>query len=154
MKLITGKTVTAIGLASLLVGCTSPNGRPDYTGSGALIGGGSGAAIGAIADRRNPGVGALIGGGVGLIAGGLVGHSMDQQAEARSASPPPPPPPPPPPAVIAAPGPGYVWVDGYWVPDGGRWVWVGGYWALPPYPDAVWIGGRWEHRHWSHDHRR
>jgi hypothetical protein len=136
--------ITAIGLTSLqLAGCTSPNGRPDYTGSGALIGGGSGAAIGALADRRNPGVGALIGAGAGALAGGLVGHSMDEQAEASSAGPPASPyyyPPPPPTTVVAAPAPGYVWVDGAWV--------------LPPYPDAVWVGGRWEHGHRWHDHRR
>ncbi len=79
-------------LASLLVGCYSPGGRPDYTANGALIGGASGAAIGALADRRSPGAGALIGGAAGLITGGLIGHSMDRQAEARNYSPPPPPP--------------------------------------------------------------
>ena len=26
------------------------------------------------------------------------------------------------------PGPDYVWVDGYWIPRGGRNVWVNGYW--------------------------
>jgi hypothetical protein len=88
MKIITAKIVTAVGLASLLAGCTSPNGQPDYTGSGALIGGASGAAIGAMADRRAPGAGALIGGAAGLIAGGLIGHSMDQQ-QARYQGPPP-----------------------------------------------------------------
>lgn len=83
-KLIKPLTVTA--LAGLLAGCTSPNGQPDYTGSGALIGGASGAAIGAVADRRNPGAGALIGGAAGLITGGLIGHSMDRQAEAQRAA--------------------------------------------------------------------
>ena len=103
MKAIIVKAVTAIGLAGLLAGCTTPSGRPDYTANGALIGGASGAAIGALADRRAPGTGALIGGAAGLIAGGLIGHSMDQQAEYRSryASPPAyyPPPPGPPPSV-------------------------------------------------------
>ena len=92
----------AAGLAGLLAGCTTPSGRPDYTANGALIGGASGAAIGALADRRAPGAGALIGGAAGLIAGGLIGHSMDQQAEARWRSAPPPtyyPPPPPPPSI-------------------------------------------------------
>jgi hypothetical protein len=37
------------------------SGQPDRTTNGALIGGASGAAIGALADRRAPGVGALIG---------------------------------------------------------------------------------------------
>lgn len=83
--------VVGVGLS----GCVSPDGRPDYTGSGALIGGASGAAIGAIADSRAPGVGALIGGAAGLIAGGLVGHSMDEQARYA----------PPPPAYVGAPPP-------------------------------------------------
>ncbi len=73
--------LTVVTLAGLLQGCVSPDGRPDYTGSGALIGGASGAAIGAMADRRAPGAGALIGGAAGLIAGGLIGHSMDQDAQ-------------------------------------------------------------------------
>lgn len=99
MKPFIVQTVTALGLISLLAGCTTPSGRPDYTANGALIGGASGATIGALADRRAPGVGALIGGAAGLLAGGLVGHSMDQDAEAReraaAAYAPPPPVPPP-----------------------------------------------------------
>lgn len=83
------KYLTGLALTSILAGCVSPSGRPDNTGTGALIGGASGAAIGAIADRRNPGAGALIGGAAGLIAGGLIGHSIDQQNEARSYGPPP-----------------------------------------------------------------
>lgn len=90
------KPFTTIALAGLLAGCTSPNGQPDYTGSGALIGGASGALIGAAADRRNPGAGALIGGAAGLITGGLIGNSMDQQAAAQRAA-------QPPPAVAVAP---------------------------------------------------
>jgi hypothetical protein len=69
-----------------------------------LIGGASGAVIGAIADRRDPGAGALLGGAAGLLVGGLIGHSVDQQNEARAASEPPPsygPPPLPLPPSIA-----------------------------------------------------
>ena len=145
--------LSVLALIGSLTGCTTPSGRPDYTANGALIGAGSGAAIGAIADRRAPGAGALIGGAAGLIAGGLVGHTMDQQAEA-SAPPAPYPPPPPPEAaappqppsepVIVAPGPDYVWVNGEWVWQGGAWVWVGGHWVLPPHPHAIWIAPRWE----------
>ncbi len=29
------------------------------------------------------------------------------------------------------PGPGYAWVDGYWIPRGGRNVWINGYWRAP-----------------------
>ena len=51
---------------------------------------------------------------------------------------------PPAPVVVAgpvgvAPGPGYVWVDGYWDWVGGGWVWVPGRWVLPPRPGAVWV---------------
>jgi len=222
MKVISVQTVALLALGALLAGCESPYGNPDYTGSGALIGGASGAAIGAMADR-NSGAGALIGGAAGLLAGGLIGHGMDQQAEADRerqreaaaayASVPQRPPlavvdvksmakagvsddviigqivsthsvytldanaiidlksdgvsekvisymintpntasaavtvtqaPPAPPAetVVVSPGPGYVWVDGEWVWNGG-WVWVGGHWGLPPYPHAVWVEGRW-----------
>jgi len=75
---------------------------------------------------------------------------------------------PPPPRVYArpvAPGPGYVWVDGYWYPVDGRYVWHRGYWTYPPYSGAAWVGPRWEggryyNGYWNgergrfeHDHR-
>ena len=78
-------------LSAVLAGCTYPDGRPNYTGGGALIGGASGAALGALADRRAPGVGALIGGAAGVVAGGLIGHSMDEENRDRYYAPPPPP---------------------------------------------------------------
>ena len=69
--------------AVVLTGCVSPNGEPDYTGTGALEGGALGAVSGAIiGGPRNGGAGALIGAAAGLIAGGLVGHSIDQQQQA------------------------------------------------------------------------
>jgi len=41
----------------------------------------------------------------------------------------------PPPAYAQymppCPGPGYEWVDGYWVPEDGRNVWIDGYWRAP-----------------------
>jgi hypothetical protein len=90
MKRFIISIITPLGLASLLSGCASPNGQPDNTANGALIGGASGAAIGAIADRRDPGVGALIGGAAGAITGGLIGHSVDEQNQAQAAAAPPP----------------------------------------------------------------
>jgi hypothetical protein len=105
MKATFVKILTLTGLAGLLAGCVAPDGRPDNTGTGALMGGATGATIGALADRGNPGAGALIGGAAGLIAGGLVGHSVDQQNEARrqyySAPPPYAAAPPPQPLSIA-----------------------------------------------------
>jgi hypothetical protein len=52
--------------------------------------------------------------------------------------------PPPPPvygygAVGSAPGPGYVWVNGYSDWRGGRWVTVRGSWVRPPRRHAVWV---------------
>jgi len=71
-------------LATGLTGCEYPNGDPNYTGTGALVGGGAGAVTGAaIGGERNGGDGALIGAAVGIVAGGLIGNSMDQQQQER-----------------------------------------------------------------------
>ncbi len=53
--------------------------------------------------------------------------------------------PPPPPAVAyrAAPGPGYVWTDGYYDRRGSGWYWVEGRYMRPPRPHAVWVAPRW-----------
>jgi len=83
---------------------------------------------------------------------------------------------PPPPRVIrvrpVAPGPDYVWLDGYWYADGRHWRWHNGYWTRAPYGGARWIGpryeggrffagywdgdrGRFDHDHrWDRDHDR
>ncbi len=55
-------------------------------------------------------------------------------------------PPPPPVAgpVGPAPGPGYVWIDGFYNLRRRSWMWVPGYWVRPPYPHAVWEKPRWE----------
>ena len=65
----------------LLTGCMSPQGRPDYTASGALAGGATGAIVGSMA--RDHGTGAAVGAAVGALAGGLIGHGMDQAQEAQ-----------------------------------------------------------------------
>ena len=57
---------------------------------------------------------------------------------------------PPPPrygVVGVAPGPGYVWTDGYWDWRGGAWVWAPGRWMRPPRRHAVWVPGYWEEHH-------
>jgi hypothetical protein len=49
-----------------------------------LVGGGAGAVTGAaIGGNRHGGEDALIGAAVGVVAGGLIGHSLDQQQQAR-----------------------------------------------------------------------
>jgi len=68
------------------------------------------------------------------------------------------PPPPPRYGVVGyAPGPGYVWVDGFWDWRGGNWFWVAGSWRRPPHRGAVWVPHRWvqtshgyrlQHGHW------
>jgi hypothetical protein len=50
---------------------------------------------------------------------------------------------PPPPVHVGvvgvAPGPGFVWVEGFHRWDGGRYVWVPGEWRMPPRPRARWV---------------
>jgi hypothetical protein len=67
--------------------------------------------------------------------------------------------------VPARPGPDYLWVEGYWYPQGSRYVWHNGYWTRPPYAGAYWVApyhvggqyypGRWEgsRGYVNHDHR-
>jgi hypothetical protein len=60
-------------------------------------------------------------------------------------------PPPPRGGIVGyAPGPGYVWTDGYWNSRGGQWFWVQGRWVRPPRPRAVWVSPYWarEGRGW------
>jgi len=71
--------VTAI-VGISMAGCYTPQGRPDYTASGALAGGATGAVIGSAAGR---GPGAVVGGAVGTVVGALIGHGLDQEQEAQ-----------------------------------------------------------------------
>lgn len=54
--------------------------------------------------------------------------------------------PPPLPVYVqpVAPGPGYLWIPGYWAwdPDYG-YYWVPGTWVLAPYPGWLWTPGYW-----------
>jgi len=50
-------------------------------------------------------------------------------------------------ARVAAPGPGYVWVSGYWDWGGGDWAWVPGTWVREPLPRARWEAPRYRQRH-------
>ena len=77
------------------------------------------------------------GGGVGLRVGfGLPGFRTE--------------------VAVGAPGPGYVWVPGYydWVPARADYVWIGGSWVLPPHAHAVWVAPRYEHRRGGWFYRR
>jgi len=79
---------TLAASALVLTGCEYPNGDPNYTGSGALIGGGAGALTGAaIGGGRHGGQDALIGAAAGVVAGGLIGYSMDQQQRLHQQAP-------------------------------------------------------------------
>src|ERR1700741_4964937 len=41
------------------------------------------------------------------------------------------------------PGPGYIWVPGYWAYGPEGYYWVAGTWVEPPAPDLVWTPGDW-----------
>ena len=55
----------------------------------------------------------------------------------------------PPAAVVevrtAAPGPRYVWVEGYQRWNGRAYGWVPGRWVLPPRARSAWVPGHWVH---------
>lgn len=56
---------------------------------------------------------------------------------------------PPPPrreVVYAPPGPGFIWVNGYWAWRGGRYVWIAGRYERPPHGHHRWQEPRWERR--------
>jgi outer membrane lipoprotein SlyB len=65
----------------IVAGCTTPDGQPDRTATGALTGGALGAGTGAIIGSASgrAGAGALIGGVIGALTGGIIGNAMDQQ---------------------------------------------------------------------------
>jgi len=67
--------------ASIMAGCAGSNVMQTDTGKGALLGGGAGAAIGALIDTGNPWAGALIGAAGGALLGAGVGHYMDQRKQ-------------------------------------------------------------------------
>jgi hypothetical protein len=55
---------------------------------------------------------------------------------------------PPPVAEVVgiAPGPGFLWVGGYYHWNYGRWVWMRGHYERPPHPGAVWVRPRYAYR--------
>jgi hypothetical protein len=56
-------------------------------------------------------------------------------------------PPPPPPQMYAiprSPGRGFVWVGGYWYPNGRAYGWQPGYWQRPPRGQGRWNAPRYD----------
>jgi hypothetical protein len=49
-------------------------------------------------------------------------------------------------SVGVVPGPGFVWIGGYFHWYGNRWGWVAGHYARPPRRGASWVGPRYELR--------
>ena len=47
-----------------------------------------------------------------------------------------------------SPGPDYMWLGGYWYPQGNKYKWHDGYWTRPPYSGARWV----EPRHDGHEY--
>jgi len=90
-------------------------------------------------------VAGIIGAGLLLGAGCVERRVVYVQQPGEPAVANEPPPPPRTEVIVAAPGPEYSWVPGYWSWNGG-WVWIGGSWAIGPHPHAIWIGPRYIRR--------
>jgi hypothetical protein len=76
-----------------------------------------------------------------LAAGGFIGASITAGAQqyiyVQTA-----PPPPPAETEPAMPGPGYVWVGGYYQWNGDDYVWVPGHFVQHA---GTWCAGQWRH---------
>jgi hypothetical protein len=46
-------------------------------------------------------------------------------------------------AQPAIPGPGYLWIPGYWAWDGQEYFWTPGYWSMPPTVGFYWTPPYW-----------
>ena len=53
--------------------------------------------------------------------------------------------PPPPRTVVVETRPGFIWIEGRWVRNGGQWAWRDGYYERER-AGMVWEQGRWERR--------
>jgi hypothetical protein len=76
-----------------------------------------------------------------LLAGGLLLGASAMRAQTSAAIEIGP---PPYPRIVstagqARPGPGFVWIAGYWYPVYGHYVWRDGHWTRPPHPGAAWV---------------
>ena len=56
--------------------------------------------------------------------------------------------------VGVAPGPGYVWTEGYYSYRGNAYAWVPGRWMRPPHPHAEWVPGAWVQGHHGYEFRK
>jgi hypothetical protein len=77
---------------------------------------------------------------LGLVAAMLAMPAWSQISVYIGIAPPPirvevPPPPP---------EPSFVWVTGFWAPQGNRYRWVSGHYMRPPYEGAAWYGPHYE----------
>ncbi|MBL4808262.1 MAG: OmpA family protein, partial [Rhodobacteraceae bacterium] len=81
MTILKVSTVAVMVAGLALAGCTNPDGSNYNAGTGALVGGGIGAALGA-AIAGNNARGAVIGGIIGAGIGGAVGNDLDRQEAA------------------------------------------------------------------------
>jgi len=138
------RILTALSLALLMVGCSTPlTTREKGALAGGAIGAGAGAVIGSASGHT--GTGALIGAGVGVVSGVLIGDAMQANEQRQAAAPPVVMAPPPPPQVaIVAPPPVVVSSPRFvWVPEWGVYVLEG---QDIVYADSLYYysyGGRW-----------
>jgi hypothetical protein len=55
--------------------------------------------------------------------------------------------------VGVSPGPGFVWIGGYWDGAPGHYAWVGGHWDRPPHEHSQWFAPHWDKDRDGHYHQ-
>ncbi len=63
------------------------------------------------------------------------------------------PPPAPREVMVASPGPGYVWLGGYWDGQPGHYQWNRGHWDRPPQGRTRWNAPHWDKDRDGHYHK-
>jgi hypothetical protein len=104
--------------------------------------------------HRVPGAPARLAGRLGLVSIALFSASTALADLSINIGVEAPPPPPRQEVIVGvSPGPGFVWIGGYWDGSPGHYTWVGGHWDRPPHGNSQWYAPHWDRDKDGHYHQ-